>query len=128
MKTFNTLKGFLEGRESGPPPYFAYSAMLRIFGSSLDFEQITQNLGLEPSDTHRKGDKKGPRSPGFPHDQWSYTAPRSLTAASRCSRGLKSLFECPSLWRRLASNALKLTVRPVTALACARSAPSRPAA
>ena len=74
MKLFNTLKGFLEGHEGDDVPYFAHLATLRIFGSHLDLEQITQNLGIEPSRTHRKGDKKGPRSPGCRHDMWSYTA------------------------------------------------------
>jgi hypothetical protein len=64
MKSFRTLRGFIEGNEPDEPDYFGYSATLRIFGDNLDLDDITINLGVPPSHVHRKGEKKGPRSPG----------------------------------------------------------------
>ena len=75
MKTFKTLRGFLDGTESDDAPYFAYSATLRVIGEHLDFDQITSNLDLDPSNIHRKGDRKAPGSREYPSDLWSYTAP-----------------------------------------------------
>jgi len=72
-KEFRTLRGALAGEEPDEETYFAYSATLRIFGDIPDLAAITSRLGVEPTKTHRKGDKAGPRSPGFKHDMWSYT-------------------------------------------------------
>ena len=73
MRTFRTLRGALSGDEADEQAYFAHSASLRIAGDGLDFGEITRALGLEPTHAHRKGDKPGPRSSGFPTDMWSYT-------------------------------------------------------
>lgn len=62
-----------EGQEEAI--YFAYSATLRIFGSIPDLDEITQRLGVVPSDTDRKGDRRGERLPPFQHDMWMYRAP-----------------------------------------------------
>ena len=70
MEAFRTLKGFVEGSETDEPTYFGYSATLRIFGESLDFDDITRTLGVPPTHSHRKGDRKGPRSPPSKHDMW----------------------------------------------------------
>lgn len=52
--------------------YFNYSATLRIFSESgLDFEEIENKLGVQPSRTHRRGDKRGINSPAYKHDMWS---------------------------------------------------------
>jgi hypothetical protein len=59
----------------GEPTYFEFSATLRIFGQIDDFDAITRELDVTPTRTHRRGDKAGPRSPGFKHDMWSYKAP-----------------------------------------------------
>jgi hypothetical protein len=59
----------------GEPPYFAYSASLRIHGDIADFDEISISLGLNPSDTHRRGERKGDRSPGYRDDAWHYAAP-----------------------------------------------------
>ena len=63
-----------EGREQ--EIYFAYSATLRIFGDIPDLDEITERLGVTPSDTHRKGDRGwGLNLPPYEHDMWSYNAP-----------------------------------------------------
>src|SRR5258706_11662659 len=69
---FRTLRGALNGDEPDEENYFAYCASLRIFGDQLDFDEISQHLGLTPTTYHRKGDRRGPRSPGYKQDKWSY--------------------------------------------------------
>ena len=56
-------------------PYFCFSATLRIWGAIPDLDAISRRLGLEPTHAHRKGEKRGPRSPGYRHDHWSYSPP-----------------------------------------------------
>ncbi|MBU1390226.1 MAG: DUF4279 domain-containing protein [Gammaproteobacteria bacterium] len=52
--------------------YFNYSATLRIFSESgVDFEEIENVLGIQSSRKHRKGDRRGPKSPPYRHDMWS---------------------------------------------------------
>jgi hypothetical protein len=72
---FRTLKGFLSGAETNEKTYFAYSATLRIFGEIPDLDEITQRLGIVPTSAHRGGDRRGPNSPPYKDDMWSYTAP-----------------------------------------------------
>jgi hypothetical protein len=74
-KGFRTLRGALAGHEPDEPPYFAYSATLRIFGECLDLDDITHQLALTPTNSHRKGDRRGPRSAPYKLDMWSYTPP-----------------------------------------------------
>jgi hypothetical protein len=61
--------------------YFAYSATLRIFGNIPDLDEITQRLGVTPSDTHRRGDRHWGRLPPSEHDMWMYCAPVKDTEA-----------------------------------------------
>jgi len=72
---YRTLKGFLEGDEPEEEDYFAYSATLRIFGDICNLDEITNQLGFDPTCFHRKGEKKNPDSPSYKHDMWSYEAP-----------------------------------------------------
>ncbi|HEU4328420.1 MAG TPA: DUF4279 domain-containing protein [Roseiflexaceae bacterium] len=56
------------------PPYFRFSATLRIFGTVLDLEAIGQRLGLAPTRAHRGGIP--PLKDGDePLDMWSYDTP-----------------------------------------------------
>jgi hypothetical protein len=75
LRAYNTLRGFLTGEEPNEDIYFAYKATLRLSGDVENLDEISERLGLEPTHVHRKGDKMGPRSPGFPHDMWAYAAP-----------------------------------------------------
>lgn len=72
-------------------PEFYYSASLLIGGESLDFDGITQKLGLQPTHQHRKGERRGPRSPQYEADQWRYTAP--VEEADHLATHLKVLWE-----------------------------------
>jgi hypothetical protein len=55
--------------------YLAYSATLRIFGNIQDLDEITHRLGVAPTETHRKGDRRWGRLPPPKHDMWMYHAP-----------------------------------------------------
>lgn len=72
---FRTLRGFLEGEEDEEETTFSHSATLRIFGSIPDLNEISRIIGLEPTNKHLKGERKGHRSPPYESDMWSYTAP-----------------------------------------------------
>jgi hypothetical protein len=74
-KGFRTLRGFLSGEEPEQTTYFAYRASLRIFGNIADLDEITKQLGIAPTDAHRRGDRRKPISPPYAQDMWSYTAP-----------------------------------------------------
>ena len=73
-KEFRSLRGFLAGAERDEEPYSNHSATLRIYGRIPDLEAITKKLGLQPTYTHRHGERRGPKSPPRPHDMWSYRA------------------------------------------------------
>jgi len=77
----NTIKGPLlrryvnQKREkmNSEEVYFKYSVRLRIFSESgLNFKDIENNLSIIPNYTHRKGDRRTPKSPEYKHDMWSY--------------------------------------------------------
>jgi len=74
-KSFRTLRGFLAGKEPEEDTYFAYSATLRIFGDIESMEEISATLGLQPTNSHRKGEKRNDQVPAYLHDMWSYDAP-----------------------------------------------------
>ena len=54
------------------PTRFAYSATLRIHGEALPFDEIERCLGVEPTHLHRKGEKRGQRSPQYRDDAWHF--------------------------------------------------------
>jgi hypothetical protein len=74
-KLFRTLRGFLKGEEPNEENYFRFSATLRIYGDNVPFEEISQRLGVQPTHFHRKGERRGPRSPEFRDDAWHYEPP-----------------------------------------------------
>jgi Domain of unknown function (DUF4279) len=78
-KMFRTLRGSLSGEEPDEVNYFNHSATLRIFGNIPDLDEITRRLGVPPTNSHRLGDRRGPNSPPYKHDMWSYTAPVAKT-------------------------------------------------
>ena len=71
-KMFRTLRGFLNGEEPDEANYFRFSATLRIHGDDIPFEEISQRLGVQPTHLHRKGERRGPRSPGYRDDAWHF--------------------------------------------------------
>ena len=71
-RSFRTLRGFLSGDEPDEPTYFAHCATLRIHGDNLPFEEITAQLGVQPTSARRKGERRGPRSPAYRDDAWHF--------------------------------------------------------
>jgi hypothetical protein len=71
-KPFRTLRRFLAGKEPDEDTYFAYSATVRISGDIANMDEISTQLGLQPTHSHRKGERREPRSAGYRHDMWSY--------------------------------------------------------
>jgi hypothetical protein len=53
--------------------YFDYSATLRIAGNIGNIDEITRLLELNPTYSHKIGERHGPRSKPFPHDMWEYS-------------------------------------------------------
>ena len=90
MKTFRTLRGFLEGDEPDENTRFAFSATLRIFGDLPQMDEISQRLGLQPTHFHRKGESRGEGRPSWPHDMWSYTP--DLPESEPFERHIESLW------------------------------------
>jgi len=74
-KSFRTLRGFLVGKEREEDTYFAYSASLRIAGEISDMGKISATLGLSPTHSHRKGERRGPKAAPYHQDMWSYSPP-----------------------------------------------------
>jgi hypothetical protein len=59
------------------PIHCAYSATLRIQGTDLPLEEITQALGVAPSHEHRAGEKSRRIAQSYKDDAWHFTAPLS---------------------------------------------------
>lgn len=53
---------------------FEFSASLRIFGKELDFDDVSKQLNLTPSDVRRRGEGVGVDLPSK-IDMWCYTVP-----------------------------------------------------
>ena len=51
-----------------PNNFFKFKVTLRIVGDGLDLEEISRTLGLSPTHTHIKGERRE-------NDMWSYTVP-----------------------------------------------------
>jgi hypothetical protein len=90
-KMFRTLRGFLNGDEPDEANYFRFSATLRIHGDGLPFQEISQRLGVEPTHLHRKGDRSGPRSPGYRDDAWQFQP--SLPEMEPLERHIEALWQ-----------------------------------
>jgi hypothetical protein len=55
--------------------YFAHSAILRIHGTCLPFEEISATLGVQPTHRHRTGDRPRPTARPYTDDAWHFAAP-----------------------------------------------------
>jgi hypothetical protein len=70
-----TLRDFLKNNNipEDDKLYFNYSATLRIRGDIGNLDDITRLLGIQPTRTHKKGERKGPRSPEYKDDFWCFS-------------------------------------------------------
>src|SRR2546423_7254182 len=68
------------------------NASLRILGEDLDPDQVTNELGLQPDESHRKGDVIGKRTP-LPHKRgyWSIVSSRHMAASAETNDHLRWL-------------------------------------
>lgn len=83
-KMFRTLRGFLDGDEPDEANYIRFSATLRIHGEGVPFDEISKRLCVEPSHLHRKGERRGARSPAWKDDAWHFEPALPETAALEC--------------------------------------------
>ncbi len=90
-KMFRTLRGFLNGEEPDEATYFSFSATLRIHGDGVPFEEISQRLGVQPTNLHRKGERRGPRSPVYRDDAWQFQP--SLPETDPLERHIEALWQ-----------------------------------
>jgi len=63
-----------EADNDGEALYFAYDACVRIFGEHLNIEEISAALKLQPTQTHRKGERQGKMRP-YEQDMWLFQPP-----------------------------------------------------
>lgn len=75
QRFFRTIRGFFTGDEPDEENHFAYSATLRIFGIIPDLAQLTADLRIEPTYSHRRGERRGERSPPYKQDTWLFSPP-----------------------------------------------------
>ena len=90
-KMFRTLRGFINGHESGEANYFSFSATLRIHGDGIPFEEISKRLGVEPTHLHRQGERRGPNRAVWRDDAWHFEPP--LSEAEPLERHVQALWE-----------------------------------
>lgn len=53
---------------------FAAGAAFRVYGTGLDVDRITRELGISPDHRHRKGEPD-PGKKSYPHDMWLLNSP-----------------------------------------------------
>jgi hypothetical protein len=92
-------------------PIESAKASLSIYGEDLDPDEITRVLGLVPTHSHRRGDRRGPNSPPAKVGFWGYevdSAEPNEAAGERpdpadlvLGRLLDRLPSDPALWARL---------------------------
>lgn len=71
-ESFRTLRGFVNGDEPNEGTYRCFCATLRIHGDGVPFEEISRRLAVDPTHLHRKGERRGPRSPAWRDDAWHF--------------------------------------------------------
>lgn len=57
------------------PLFFHFGATLRIFGVIDDLELISSRLGLAPTHTHRRGERRSASADPYKDDMWLYRVP-----------------------------------------------------
>lgn len=80
-------------------------ATLVLRGEKLDPDEVSQELNCAPTSSHRKGDRKGPRSSPFPSGGWSFQV--HVKAPAGPDEAIQQLLlrfpSDPSWWERLRS-------------------------
>ncbi len=78
---------------------------LAIYGESLEPNTITDMLGVQPTSCHRRGERRGPRSPTYAQGAWflSVRCESPVEPNEALLRLLDPLPDDDALWSRLAS-------------------------
>jgi hypothetical protein len=90
-RSFRTLRGFLNGEEPDEANCFKFSATLRIHGNDVPFDEISQRLGVQPTNFHRKGERRGETFPGYRDDAWHFEP--SLPKTEPLGRHIEALWQ-----------------------------------
>jgi len=77
--------------------YYCYSASLRIYGDIHDLNEISKIVGVKPTHTHLKGDKRTETSKPRPSDMWLYEP--NIHETEKLSKHLNAL------WAAIGENA-----------------------
>jgi hypothetical protein len=64
---------------------------LRIHGHDVPFEEISERLGVQPTHLHRKGERRGPRSPAWRDDAWHFEP--ALAETEPLERHIQALWQ-----------------------------------
>ena len=79
------------------------SATLAVYGRDLEPGEVTALIGVEPTNSFRRGFKRGPRSPAMPHGAWLLEV-RGVAPdgpAVQIEALLAQLPESAQIWREL---------------------------
>lgn len=52
--------------------YFCFTASLRIYGDIEDLDEITSVVGVKPTSSHLKGDRRSERAKPYKQAMWAY--------------------------------------------------------
>jgi hypothetical protein len=76
---------------------------LAFYSEELEPQEISRALGVEPTNAHRRGEHRGPKSPPAPSGAWLLTARGcdAEPAQAVIDRLVKQLPEHPAVWREL---------------------------
>jgi hypothetical protein len=84
-------------------PVDEVNVTLALYSKDLEPGEISRALGVQPTSAHRRGDRKGPRSPGYRTGAWLLTesgrAPEQTEAV--IARLLQQLPQEAAVWREL---------------------------
>jgi hypothetical protein len=84
-------------------PVDEVNVTLALYSEELEPEEISRALGVQPTHAHRRGERRGPRSPPARTGAWFLTehGRDAEPAEAIIDRVLKQLPEDPAVWRHL---------------------------
>jgi hypothetical protein len=76
---------------------------LALYCEDLDPDEVSRALGVQPTSAHRRGERKGPRSPAYRKGAWLLTEEghEAEHVAPVIERLLRQLPEAPAVWNEL---------------------------
>ncbi len=76
---------------------------LALYSEDLDPDEVSRTLGVQPTSAHRRGERKGPRSPAYRKGAWWLTEEghEAEHVAPVIERLLRQLPEAPAVWSQL---------------------------